>query len=58
MTKINASQSAQVLKKINEIYRKAISDIENVKNKGRQAVAQSRKKEDEQRISEILRNIK
>lgn len=58
MAKPNQEKYSLALKKINDIYQRAMLDLERLKKQGKELTTRARKKQDEEKISQILKNIK
>ncbi|OQA37048.1 MAG: hypothetical protein BWY53_00132 [Parcubacteria group bacterium ADurb.Bin326] len=58
MAKLDQEKYSLALKKINDIYQRAMLDLERLKKQGKQIITTAKKKQDEEKISQILKNIK
>ncbi len=58
MAKPDQEKYSLALKKINDIYQRAMLDLERLKKQGKHIITTAKKKQDEEKISQILKNIK
>lgn len=58
MAKTSQEKYSSTLKRINDIYQRAVLDLERLKKQGKEIITSARKKQDEEKISQILKNIK